>query len=357
MRILLLCTHLNAGGISRYILTLAKGLKKNGHQVWVSCAPEGEWVSLLEEESIPYKSIPIKTKSLFSPKILISFFTLLPFVKKEKIDIIHSNSRVTQFLGFLLYKFAKVPYVSTFHGFYRKSRARKQLKFEGLRTIAISNSVKAHLSQDLNIPEEKIRIIYNGVCQEEFSARKKTKTDYGFKKDTFVIGILGRISEEKGHFLAVEAFKLLSYDHNNICLLVSGRGKLEEELKTFIRLVEVEDKTKFLNLEAKNFLDIPDVLIVPSRKEGFGYVIIEAFLKEVPVIGFSAGAIPEIIKNGENGLLFTKYEGFCLKQAIEQLMSDKELREKIVKQAKKDAQVFSMENMALNMEKVYREVL
>ncbi|MCK9572897.1 MAG: glycosyltransferase family 4 protein [Candidatus Omnitrophica bacterium] len=357
MRILLLSTHLNAGGISRYILTLAKGLKKDGHEVWVSCAPKGEWLEKLEKEGIPYKTIPIKTKSILSIKIFISFFILAKFIKKERIEVIHSSSRVTQFLGFLLYKFTRVPYVTTFHGFYRKNRARKQLKFEGLRTIAISENVKAHLSKDLNIPEGKIRIVFNGICREEFGRREKTKIDYGFKEKDFVIGILGRISEEKGHFLAIEAFKLLSDKYNNVYLAISGKGKLEEELKTFIKLTDIGDKTKFFNMEAKDFLDIPDILIVPSKREGFGYVIVEAFLKEVPVIGFNGGAISEIIKNGENGLLFDKYEGFCLKQAIEQLMFDKTLCERIVKKAKEDAQIFSMENMALNTEKVYQEVI
>jgi len=357
MGILLICTHLNAGGISRYVLTLAKGLKKNGHRVWVSCAPYGEWLTKLTEEGIGYKAIPIKTKSIFSIKILISFLALVKFIKKEKIDIIHSNSRVTQFLGFLLCKATKIPYVSTFHGLYRKSRARKQLKFEGLRTIAVSHSVKNHLSQDLNIQEDKIRVVYNGVSREEFEGRKKTKTDYGFAKTDFTIGILGRISEEKGHFLAVEAFKLLSYNHDNVYLAISGKGKLENELKTFIGLADIENKIKFFDLEARDFLDIPDIVIVPSKKEGFGYVIVEAFLKGIPVIGFNTGAISEIIKDGENGLLFYKYEGFYLKEAIERLMQDKLLYEKITKKAKEDAQIFSMENMASNTEKVYQEVL
>lgn len=357
MRILLICTHLNAGGISRYVLTLAKGLKENGHHVFVACAPFGDWLYKLKEEGIDYKAIPIKTKSIFSIKIFISFLTLLKFIKKEKIDIIHSNSRVTQFLGFLLYKFAKVPYVSTFHGLYRKSQARRQLRFEGLRTIAVSSHVKNHLAQDLNIQEDKIRVVYNGVSRKDFENRKKTKTDYGFVKSDFVIGILGRISEEKGHFLAVEAFKLLSYDHDNAYLAISGRGKLEEELKTFVKLADIKNKTKFLDMEAKDFLDILDALVVPSKKEGFGYVIIEAFLKGVPVVGFNTGAISEIIRNGENGLLFYRYEGFYLKEEIERLMRDKSLCEKITKKAKEDAQTFSMENMAANTEKVYKEVL
>jgi len=358
MRILLICTHLNAGGISRYILTLAKGLKKNGHQVFVSCAPGGEWLNRLSEESIACKTIPIKTKSILSIKILFSFFILAGFIKEEKIDIIHANSRVTQFLGFLLHKFTKTPYVATFHGLYRKSRTRKKLKFEGLKTIAISESVKTHLTQDLNITADKIRVVYNGVYRAEFSPRVKTKKDYGFKDADFVIGILGRISEEKGHFLAVEAFKLLSCDYTNAYLAVSGKGKLEEDLKTFIKLADIENKVKFFDMEAKDFLDIPDVLIVPSRNEGFGYVIIEAFLKEIPVIGFrGGGAIAEIVRHKENGILFDKYDGLCLKQAIEELMNNKTLREQLIGKARKDAQAFSMEEMALNTEKVYREVL
>jgi glycosyltransferase involved in cell wall biosynthesis len=74
MRVLILTTHLNPGGISRYVLNLAKGLNKKGNCIWVSCA-EGEWLDILKREGINYRLIPIKTKSILAQKLSSLFLS------------------------------------------------------------------------------------------------------------------------------------------------------------------------------------------------------------------------------------------------------------------------------------------
>ncbi|MDP2922276.1 MAG: glycosyltransferase family 4 protein [Candidatus Omnitrophota bacterium] len=355
MNILILCTHLNPAGISRYVINLSKGLTKRGHNVYIGCG-SGEWLCKLTAANIPYKLIPIKTKSICSIKIFMSLFSLIPFIRKEKIQIIHSNTRVTQYLGYLIHKFCHIPYISTFHGFHHPTFFRKLYKFSGLRTIAVSKAVKKHLSEDLKIDEGQIRVVYNGVDKEELREKRRTKIDYGFKESDVVIGVLGRISEEKGHLLAAEAFKLIAAQYSNSYFLVAGKGRLERELKLFFNLGEMKNRVRFLELEAKDFLDIPDLLLVPSKKEGFGYTIVEAFIKGVAVIGFNTGGIAEIIKDRENGLLFYTYDATALKNAIEEMIRNNDLRKTIIKRAKESANSFSLEKMALDTENVYREV-
>ncbi|UCD15406.1 MAG: glycosyltransferase family 4 protein, partial [Candidatus Omnitrophota bacterium] len=329
MRILILTTHLNKGGVPRYVLNLAKGLKMRANNVYVaSCG--GEWVSKLEEEGIAHKYIPIGTKSICSPKIFLSICKLLPFLRANKIQIIHCNSRVTQCLGFFLSKLCKIPYISAFHGYYRPTCFRKLFRLAGTRTIAVSKAVKRHLIEDLKIDADRVEVVYNGIDKNEFSQRNKNKTDAGFNKDVFLIGILGRISQEKGHFLAVEALKSLLPKHKNCYLLISGRGKMEQDLRAFITKNKVEDKVKFIYWKAEDFLDILDLLIMPSKKEGFGYAIIEAFAKAVAVVGFNVGGISEIIKDKENGILFYNYDATSLEKAISEVITDLTLREKIV---------------------------
>ena len=296
MRILILATHFNPGGISRYVLSLAKGLVGRGHVVWVACSG-GEWVSELEGIGAKYKFIPINTKSICSPKIILAFFSLAAFVKKEGIEIIHSNTRVTQFLGFLILKVSKVPYLSTFHGFYRSTFFRRLFKLAGLRAIAVSQAVKNHLVKDLGFDEGKIGVVYNGINLDEFNKHVKNKQDYGFKKSDLLIGVLGRISAEKGHFLAVDAITKISSEYKNAYLLFSGQGKQEQKVKIYIKKKSLEKKVKFIDTSAACFLDILDLLIVPSEKEGFGYSIVEAFAFGKPVIGTDLDGIPELIEN------------------------------------------------------------
>ena len=356
MKILILTTHLNPGGISRYVVNLARELKKGDHQVWVACG-EGEWINKLKRAGINYKQIPIKTKSICSPKIVFSFFSLLPLIIREKIDLVHGNTRVTQFLSFLLYKFMGIGYVSSFHGFYKRGLFRRLFKFSGVRTIAVSKAVRGHLVEDLGIKEDKISVVYNGIDYRDFCSKRRKKRDYGFSDDDFVVGILGRISQEKGHFLAAEAMKSIFAIHKNVYFLIAGRGKLEDELGAFLKHLEIERRARFIIWETEDILDILDLLLMPSKKEGFGYVILESFAKGVSVVGFNTGGIPEIIRDKENGVLFYNHDKVSLAAAIEEIISNEGLRLRITEQAKEDVLTFSLKNMALATEKVYEEAL
>ena len=312
---------------------------------------------MLRNENIEHYTIPIKTKSIFSLKIILSFLTLYKLIIREKIEIIHCNSRVTQCLGALIYRYLKIPYISVFHGFYKPKLSRKFIKYPGVLAIAVSNAVKKHLVNDLGINDTKIRVVYNGIDYKDFLDQNSDKNAYGFNEENYLIGILGRISEEKGHFLAVEAIAKLINKYKNIKLLIAGEGKLSERLKCFIDELGVTNNVKFVNYQANDFLSVIDLLLVPSKKEGFGYSIIEAFLKEVPVIAYNIGGIPEIIRHKDNGILFYNYNAVCLANAIEEIILKQHLRDKIVAKAKDDVLYFSMKRMTFDMEKVYSEVL
>ena len=355
MTILILTTHLNPGGPSRYVLNLSRSLKRQNHNVWVACSG-GEWISRLSEAGVKYKHIPIKTKSICSLKILFSFLALAKLIGQENFDVIHCNTRVTQFLGFLIYKRFNLPYIGAYHGFYRRSIFRKKFKFSGVMSIAVSKAVREHLIKDLNIEGEKIKVVYNGIDSDEFKPKEASRGDWGFKNEDYLIGILGRISQEKGHFLAVDAIAKLAFRRKNAYLLVSGKGRLDNKLRAYLKQERLEKRVRFVDCRPNQFLDIIDLLLVPSQKEGFGYSIIEAFLKGVPVIGYNTGGIAEIIRDRENGLLFYNYNSLALVEKIEDIISNDNLRRKIVQQAKEDVLYFSSRRMAIDTEKVYREV-
>lgn len=356
MNILILSTHFNYGGISRYILNLAQGLKQRGHKVYAASGG-GEWTPKLKNLGVEHKIIPIKTKAIASPKVLLSGLGLLKVIREKRIQIVHANTRVTQCLACLLYQWGHIPYVSSFHGFYNGTFLRRLFKLSGLNTIAVSYAVRRYLIETLGIKEEKITVVHNGIDRREFSARRRTKDEAGFSSKDFLVGILGRISEEKGHFLAVEAIKDISSKYDNIFLLVNGKGKLESALKNKITKLSLENKIKFLTWEGGQFLDILDTLIIPSQKEGFGYTIIEAFAKGVPVIGYNTGGIAEIIKHGETGLLFYQYRAAALTEMLEKMFRQEDLRKKLSRQSQESLDGFSLEKMAEATEKVYEKTL
>ncbi len=356
MNVLILTTHLNPGGVSRYVVNIAKGLKNQGNEVLVASG-NGEWGDKLKIENIKHNILPLKTKSIVSPKLFFAFLKLRKLIVKNHIEILHCNSRITQFLGFLVYKYLKIPYVSVFHGYYNPKISRMALKCSGNMSITVSKAVRNHAVNDLGIDKNQIRVVYNGIDYKDFPKKEAKRENFGFNKKDHLIGILGRISQEKGHFLAIDALKILKKKYRNIYLLISGKGKKENELKNLIAECGLNDNVKFMNLDSNTFLEIIDLLIVPSKKEGFGYSIIEAFYKEIPVVAHAVGGISEIIRNRKNGLLFHQESPIALADTMEEILLKPELRKKIIQNAKDDSLYFSMRRMALDTEKVYREII
>ena len=124
MNILFLTTHANTGGITSYILTLGEALVKSGHKVWVASSG-GDCVPRMEAAGMRHIKINIRTKSEVHPKLWLCFGPLNELIRKEGIDIIHAQTRVTQVLGFFLSRASGVKMVTTCHGFFRPRWFRK----------------------------------------------------------------------------------------------------------------------------------------------------------------------------------------------------------------------------------------
>lgn len=355
MRVLILTTHFNVGGITRYVINLSKGLSILGNKVYVGSSG-GEWLNKLEELGIEHIYLPINTKSILSYKVFLSLFKLRSFLKKEKIDVIHANTRVTQFLAYLIYKIYKIRYVCTFHGFYRHIFLRRIIKFAGLKSIAVSYAVRDYLIKVLGFSPSLVKVVYNGVDLENLKKKKRLKKDLGLKEQDIVIGMLGRISQEKGHVFALEALEPLLNKYP-IYFFICGKGRLRKILEDRIKNSKLAQRVKFLDIEGEKFLDLIDILLVPSSQEGLGFTVLESFAKGVCVIASERGGLRELIKDGYNGLIFSPYRPEYLKDKIELLLKDSSLIKTLGEQAQKEVEKFSFIEMAKNTEEIYRSVL
>jgi glycosyltransferase involved in cell wall biosynthesis len=172
MRILLFTTHLRPGGIPTYVLTLAKGLKTRGHEVVVASGG-GALVEELNLLNIPHWEMPIQTKSEVSPKTLRTFSSLLRKNPRRRFDLIHAHTRVTQCIAHGIYRLAGLPYVTTWHGLYRRRLGRRLFPCTGAVTIAISDIVAQDLQKKFHVPAERIRTVINAIDTNYFSPQKR----------------------------------------------------------------------------------------------------------------------------------------------------------------------------------------
>lgn len=340
MKILLLTTHLNHGGITSYIVSLAQGLVKKGNVVYVASSG-GETQGVLKAGGVTCIDIPIRTKSELSPKILISLVKLKGIVENNNIDIIHAHTRVTQVLGLLLSKFTHRPYLSTCHGFFKRRFSRLAFPAWGKNVIAISQAVASHLEQDFKVNKEAITIIHNGIDYEKFFSadsqdKENIRREFNLPIDTQLVGMVARLSKVKGHTFFISAMPRILKDFPRVNFLIVGDGRLKNELESEVERLGVKRAVFFIPTQpdTSKILSIMDCLACPSVQEGLGLSILEAQAVGVPVVAFATGGIVSLIENGRTGLLVKPLDTKALADALMRVLGDGQLRERIIKDAR-----------------------
>src|SRR3990167_332335 len=162
MNILILANHFNPGGISSYILNLGQGLAARAHKVYVASGG-GAWLPRLKRYNLEHIYLPLRTKSIMSPKLFFACAVLGRILKEKKIDIMHSQTRISSVLALWVSRKTSIPFVYTAHGFLNPRWARRTFPCWGKLVIAISQPVKEHLLRNFGLGEDRIRLVHNGI--------------------------------------------------------------------------------------------------------------------------------------------------------------------------------------------------
>ncbi len=367
MNILYLTTHLNVGGITSYTLTLAKGFCRRGHSVYVASGG-GEEVPKFTSEGIIHLDIPIKTKLEVNPfKIIPSLLLLEREIRQRDIQLVHSNTRVTQVLATLLQRRLGIPHVTTCHGYFKNRWFRRKFPCWGDRVIAISEAVQEHLLDDFGLAASRIRLVYNGIDLERFvlPANAVSRDKYSLKRglglhDGPVIGIIGRLSDVKGHIFLLEAMPAVLKSFPQAQLLIVGEGPMQGRLKRLAGSLGLAGKCVFIPRihDTLKALPVIDIFAMPSLKEGLGLSLMEAMAAGLACIGSDIGGIRNLIQHGHNGLLVPPQDAAALSRSILELLED----EKKAQMLADNARIFinhnfSQAEMVYKTQEVYRECL
>ena len=327
MKVLLITSHLKVGGIPVYTVTLANHLRKRGHDVFVASGG-GELKSELSS-GVVHIDVPLDTKSVLSPKIWITVLRLRRLIKKERMDIIHAQTRVAHFTAHILSGMTGAPYIVTWHGFYRPHFFRKLLPCWGDRTIAISEAVAQNLREAFGRDDTKIRVVLNGIDRDKFRPDDYEtricgiRAKYGLK-DAPIVGIVSRLAPEKGHMILLEAFGKLLDDLPDAQLIIIGDGRTRGELEKKAGRLGIEKSVFFFGriLNVAEFLAIMDVFVRPSTIEGFGLGVVEAMMMRRPVVASDLSEFRQILDDGKAGLLVRTGDSGSLKDALLRLLRD-----------------------------------
>lgn len=365
MRVLHVNTHMNIGGIGQYVLSLCCGLKSQGVECIIASSG-GSLESELKNNGLKHFYVDLKTKFEFGPKVFKAVPVLSGIIEREKIDIVHAHSRVSQVASARASRREGVHYVSTCHGFFKPRLSRKIYDTWGEKVVAISNAVKDHLEKDFNVKPPRIELIHNGIDMEKFSSAFSYDEIASLKKvaglgEGPVIGTMARLSPVKGQRFLIEAIRRVVLKNSNVQCLIIGSGPEETALKELAREAGLEGRIKFtgfLHKTAPLYLACMDIFVLPSLEEGLGIALLEALASGKSCIASDVGGIRDIIRNGENGILVPAADGQAIADAISRLLSDTALRAKLGENGRKCVEkYFSLPLMAEKMKNFYEGVL
>lgn len=200
--------------------------------------------------------------------------------------------------------------------------------------ISVSHAFGEYLTSFF--PNTPIHTVHNGLeCSEGFDY---SLTCLDKRGKYFNIFYMGRLEEVKGLKTLLYSFQQLYEIHKECRLIIAGSGKIENSLKRLARDLRIEGATSFLGFIDKNdkreYFNKADLFVVPSEYfETFGMVILEAMCFKVPVVASRVGGIPEVIIDGETGVLFESGSKDDLFQKIIELYLDEHKREELAQAA------------------------
>jgi N-acetyl-alpha-D-glucosaminyl L-malate synthase BshA len=307
--------------------------------------------------------------------ILAEFLYLLWIVKKKKIDLIHAHWSLPQgFLGILAKYFFKIPCVTTLHGSdifglrHPILRSLNKLAIDLADVCTANSRATAKTAKRIGV-RENLRIIPMGVDPKRF--QKTTEVGDLKKKhklDGEVILSVGRLIDLKGTDYLIKALPAVLLRFPEARALIIGSGPRKNHLLRLAKDLQIEQNIVFIDqiphTELIKYYSLADVFVLPSitnkmeETEGFGVVLLEAMACGLPVIGSDTGGIPDIIKNGETGLLVRQKDSQDLGNQLIKLLTDADLRKKMIGNARNliEAQ-FSWEVVAERFIEIYRDVL
>ena len=325
-KVLFVVTKGSWGGAQRYVFDLAKALK-NDHEVVVVVGSEGRLVTHLNHERIRTITVPSLTRDISIGMDIVAFFELLRVFIKERPTIVHLNSSKAGGVGALAARLARVPrIVYTVHGWaFNEPVSRISRAFRWVASLAtmllvhktITVSSFDGLLTPLGLPA---KTVHNGVKHMQFIPREKARAIICEKAhiptDGFIFGSIAELHYNKGIDVLIEAAFLV----DNAYVVVIGEGEERADLEKLITELHLTDRVHLIGFmdNAAEYLQAFDAFVLPSRKEGLPYAILEAGQAEVPIIASAVGGIPEVVHDQISGDLFHALNDLALAESMQE---------------------------------------
>lgn len=365
-KILYIITQADGGGAQKYVLSLAKHF---GGAIAAGFEAEKLFQDA-KELGIPTFQLKYLKRNINPFYEPLAFLELKKLIKKQRPDIVHLNSSKAGFLGSLAGKLAGAKVIFTAHGFiFNEPRPWIEKQFYLILEkwasrfrdfiITVSNADKESALRHHLINEHKISTIHNGIPNIDFLPQEEARLQLGIDTNKFIFGTVANFYKTKGLHILIQAVLMLSDEIKNQSLfLIIGDGPEFNNLKSKIKNLGLENIIKTLGQidNAAKYLRALDCFVLPSLKEGFPYVLLEAMQAGLPIIATNVGGNKEALD--EAGLIIPPNDPHALKTALAACLgNNKPSLDILSKRAMLRSKLFLQERMLKETGQVYEQIL
>ncbi len=304
--------------------------------------------------------------------VLANTREIIRVIRKENIDIVSTHLYPSNLWGPLAAKLMNKPVISSLHSIL-SHKGIKGLMLEGLflrlsdKIRVVADVIKKDVKKYYKIPQKKIVVIKNGRSPEKFTQfklqpdeKKNLKHSLGLSDDSIIIGMVASLTPQKGHVYLLNSFTKIKQSLPEVKLLLVGDGILYQQLHNITKERNISKDVIFAgnHPDVRGFIDIMDIFILSSIREGLCNVLIEAMMMKKPIIATNVGGNKELIKNKENGMLIEPYNTTSIAEAVISLYNNKTKMRQFGEKAQKVAVThFDINRKAIEFQNILLELV
>lgn len=338
-----------AGGVDRYIRMLLKYLDKEKFENILVCSQdfhEEDYRDLVDSFEQVEMTRAIGGNDLKAIK------GVRALIKKYNPDIVYAHSSKAGAIARVADIGLKNRCVYNPHGwaFNMRCSTKKKVMYTAIEKVAapfcdkiicISDAEKQSALDKKICKEDKLQVIFNGVDIEAYENGVHgavKRRELSIPENAFVVGMVGRVSPQKAPDVFVKMAKKVKDAVPNAHFIIVGNGNQEDEIRKYAADNGFADSLHITGWvdNPMSYVELFDVACLLSRWEGFGLALPEYMMAGKPIVASSVDAIPNIIRDGENGLLVEVDDDFGTSEAVLRIYQDAGLRDRLVAQGMED---------------------
>ncbi len=352
------------GGQEIRVFEEMKAMRQRGHKMLLVAQPHS--VIFAKAQAAGFQVEPMSSDRLKYP---ISILKLRRFFQQRQVEVVNTHSSRDGYICGIAAQLAGVPLViRTRH--IDVDYPNKVVSRFGFGTIpdcvtTTSQLIVDKLTQQLSLKPDRVSCIPTGIDLEKYAAtqhsRDHCRSEFLPEQANLLIGMVTVLRSWKGHRIFLEAIAQVKQSLPTAHFLIAGEGPMRQLIESWIKELELSDVVELIGHrdDVPEILAALDIMVLPSyAHEGIPQIVLQAQASGTPVIGTTAGGIPEVIRDGDTGLLVAPKDAAALGQAIKQLAENPDLRKNLSHQALSFARNHhSLDRMCEATEAIYQRFL